>query len=144
MNDIRGSKHSWTIQEHCRYEKTPPRYSVNAHIACKVGNWWTSVVFATKRVDIPCEHTYSIVYHRWLCIGLWNGCILHLAAQYLSFCSQMEIVEENRKECRTCFIRGLYQDLHKKYEYLLAKNADLVKLMSELCADNEWLREKQQ
>ncbi len=66
-----------------------------------------------------------------------------LAAQYLSFCLQMEIDEENREECRTCFIRGLYQDLHKKYEDAL-KNAEPVKLMSELCAENERLREKQQ
>ncbi len=51
-----------------------------------------------------------------LCIGLSAGCILRLADQYLSFCSQMEIDKENREECRTCFIRGLYQDLHKKYE----------------------------
>ncbi len=77
-------------------------------------------------------------------IGLSNGCVLHLAAQYLCFCSQMEIDEENREECSTCFIRGLYQDLHKKYEDALAKNVELVKLTSELCAENERLREKQQ
>ncbi len=41
-------------------------------------------------------------------------------------------------------MRGLYQDLLKKYEYALAKNVELVKLMSELCAENERLREKQQ
>ncbi len=46
----------------------------------------------------------------------------------------MKIDEENR---------GLYQDLHKKYEDALAKNAELVKLMSELCAENEQLLEKQ-
>ncbi len=40
-----------------------------------------------------------------MCIGLSDGCILHLPAQYLSYCSQMEIDEENREECRTCFIR---------------------------------------
>ncbi len=48
----------------------------------------------------------------------------------------MEIDEENTEECRTCFIRGLYQDLRKKYDKL-AKNAELVKLTSELCAENE-------
>ncbi len=52
--------------------------------------------------------------------------------------------EENREECRICFIRGLFQDLHKKYEDTLTKNAELVKLTSELCAENEQLREKQQ
>ncbi len=56
----------------------------------------------------------------------------------------MEIDEENREESRTCFIRGLYQDLRKKYVDALAKNAELVKLTSELCAENERLREKQQ
>ncbi len=56
----------------------------------------------------------------------------------------MEIDEANREECRTCFIRGLYEDLHKKYEDALGKNAELVKLTSELCAENERLREKQQ
>ncbi len=56
----------------------------------------------------------------------------------------MEIDEKNREECRTCFIRGLYQDLRKKYEDALAKNAGLMKLTSELCAEIEWLREKQQ
>ncbi len=56
----------------------------------------------------------------------------------------MEINEENREECRICFIRGLYQDLHKKYEDALVKNAELLKLMSELCAENERLHEKQQ
>ncbi len=50
----------------------------------------------------------------------------------------MEIDEENREERRTCFIKELYQDLHKKYE------AELVKLTSELCAENEQLHEKQQ
>ncbi len=60
-----------------------------------------------------------------MCIGLSSGCILCLAAQYLSFCSQMGIDEENREECWTCFIKGLYQDLHKKYENALAKNAEL-------------------
>ncbi len=49
----------------------------------------------------------------------------------------MEIEEENEEECRTCFITGLYQDLHKNYEDALAKNVELVKLMSELCAENE-------
>ncbi len=112
-------------------------------IVCKVGNWWTCVVFTTKRMGIQREHMYSIMYRRWLCIRLSSSCILPLAAQYLSFCSQMEI-EENREECRACFIRGLYQDLHKKYEDALAKNAELVKLKSELCAENERLREKQQ
>ncbi len=47
----------------------------------------------------------------------------------------MEIDKENREECRTCFIRGLHQDLHKKYEDALVKNAELVKLMSELCRE---------
>ncbi len=56
----------------------------------------------------------------------------------------MEIDEENREECRSCFIRGLYQNLHKKYEDALAKNAELVKLTFELCAENERLCEKQQ
>ncbi len=56
----------------------------------------------------------------------------------------MEIDEENREECRTCFKRGLYQDLHKKYKDALAKNAELVKLTSELYVENERLREKQQ
>ncbi len=69
---------------------------------------------------------------------------MHLAAQYLSFWSQMKINEEDRKEYRTCFIRGLYQDLQKKYEDALAKNAEQVKLMSELYAENERLLEKQQ
>ncbi len=55
----------------------------------------------------------------------------------------MEIDEENREKCRTCFIRVLYQDRHKKYKDALAKNAQLVKLTSELCAENERLREKQ-
>ncbi len=56
----------------------------------------------------------------------------------------MEIDEENnREECRICFIRGLYQDLHKKYEEALVRNAEL-KLTSELCAENERLCEKQQ
>ncbi len=61
---------------------------------------------------------------------------MHSAAQYLSFCSQMEIDKENREECRACFIGG-YQDLHKKYEDASAKNAELVKLTSELCVENE-------
>ncbi len=78
-----------------------------------------------------------------LYIALSNGCILGLAAQHLSFSLQMEIGEENREECRTCFIRGLYQDLHKKYEDALVKNAELVKPMSESCAENERLCEKQ-
>ncbi len=56
----------------------------------------------------------------------------------------MEIDKEKREECRACFIRALYQDLHKKYEDALAKNAELVKLTSELCAEEEQLREKQQ
>ncbi len=56
----------------------------------------------------------------------------------------MKIDEENREECRTFFIRGWYQDLHKKYEDALTKNAELVKLMSELCAENERLIEKEQ
>ncbi len=73
-----------------------------------------------------------------LYIALSNGCILRLAAQYL------QIDEENREECKTYFIRGLHQDLHKKYEDALAKNAELVKLISELCAENEQLCEKQQ
>ncbi len=51
----------------------------------------------------------------------------------------MEIDKENREECRTCFIRGLYQDLHEKYEDVLEKNAKLVKLTSEICAKNERL-----
>ncbi len=54
----------------------------------------------------------------------------------------MEIDEENTEESRTRFIRGLNQDLHKKYEDALAKNAELVKLTSELCAENERLHEK--
>ncbi len=41
-------------------------------------------------------------------------------------------------------LRGLYQDLHNNYEDALAKNTELVKLMSELCAENERLCEKQQ
>ncbi len=112
---------------------------MNAHVACKVGNWWTSVVFTTERVGIQRECRYSIVYRRWLCIGLSNSRILRLTAQYFSFCSQMEIDKENREECRTRFIRGLYQDLHKKYEDALAKNAELVKLTTELWAENERL-----
>ncbi len=48
-----------------------------------------------------------------------------------------------RTERRTYFIRGLYQDLHKKYEDELAKNAELVKLTSELCAEKERLKKKQ-
>ncbi len=56
----------------------------------------------------------------------------------------MAIDKENREECRTCFIRGLHQDLHKKYEDTLAKNAELVKLTFELCAENERLCKKQQ
>ncbi len=53
----------------------------------------------------------------------------------------MEIDEENREECRACFVRGLYRDLHKKYEDALAKNAELVKLTSEQSAENERLCE---
>ncbi len=106
--------------------------------------WWTGVVFTTKKVGIQCECTYSIVYCRGLCIGLSNGCILRLAAQYLSFCSQMEIDKENREECKTRFIRGLYQDVHKKYENALTKNAEPVELTSELCAENKQLLEKHQ
>ncbi len=56
----------------------------------------------------------------------------------------MEINEENREECRACFIKGLYQDLHKKYDDTLANNAELVKLTSEPRAENERLHEKQQ
>ncbi len=56
----------------------------------------------------------------------------------------MLIDEENREECRTCFIRGFHLDLHKKYEDALAKNTELVKLTFELCADNERLCEKRQ
>ncbi len=37
--------------------------------------------------------------------------------------------------CAPC-LRGLYQDLHKKYEGALAKNAELVKLTSELGVEN--------
>ncbi len=40
--------------------------------------------------------------------------------------------------------RTVSRPAHKKYEDALAKNAELVKLMSELCAENERLREKQQ
>ncbi len=78
------------------------------------------------------------------CVGLSNSCILRLAAQYLSFCLQMEINEENRGECRACFIKGLYQDLLNKYDDALAKNVELVTLTSELCAENEQLNGKQQ
>ncbi len=56
----------------------------------------------------------------------------------------MEIDAENEEECRTCFIRGLYHYQHKKYKDAMVKNAELVKLMFELCAENERLREKQQ
>ncbi len=66
------------------------------------------------------------------------------AAQYLSFYLQMEIDKENKEECSTCFIKGLYLDLHEKYEDELLKNAELVKLTSELCAQNKRLREKHQ
>ncbi len=55
----------------------------------------------------------------------------------------MEINEENREECRAYFVRGLYQDLHKKYEDVLAKNAQLVKLTSKPRVENEQVREKQ-
>ncbi len=56
----------------------------------------------------------------------------------------MEIDKENRGECRACFIRGLNQDLHKKYENALVKNGELVKPTSEPCAESKGLREKQQ
>ncbi len=69
---------------------------------------------------------------------------MQLATQYLSFCSQMETDEENREERRTCFIRGLHEDLRKKYEVVLVKNAELVKLTCQLCAENERLHEKQE
>ncbi len=71
------------------------------------------------------------------CVLDYQMVVFCIAAQYLSFCSQVEIDEENREECGTCFIRGQYEDLHKKYEDVLAKNAELVKLTSELCAENE-------
>ncbi len=88
MNDIPGSKRSWTIQEHCRYEKTPSQYSVNAHIACKVSNWWTSVVFTTKREDIQHERTYTIVY--------WN-----IKRLYFAFsCSVLKLLFTNRDQQR--------------------------------------------
>ncbi len=56
----------------------------------------------------------------------------------------MEIDKEIREECRICFIRGLYRDLQKKYKDALATNAELVKVTSELCTENEGLHEKQQ